>query len=183
MVGQLVESNGDRFFFLRPKLHHPNACTVGKLQPKIGPNFNFRWAAQTVTSRNRKFWGRRWFRVVQILQLIKYFFPVSKKWKLFPFAEREKDNFSKKVDRLTLACGNFFLVNSGALWDCGVGFLARFRSHSILFFCILYSFCLCFAQLCQTIAAFLLKVKMKTLFERCLSNYTLMEIFSVFFFV
>lgn len=31
-----------------------------------------------------------------------------------------------------------------------------------------------FAQLCQTIAV---KSKMKTLFERCLSNYTLMEIF------
>lgn len=30
MVGQLVESNGDQFFFPAPKLHHPNCKrTVG----------------------------------------------------------------------------------------------------------------------------------------------------------
>lgn len=72
MVGQLVESNGDRFY-LAPKLHHPNACTVGKVLPKFDQIIVFRRAAQNVTSRNRKFRGRRCYRVVQILQLIKYF--------------------------------------------------------------------------------------------------------------
>lgn len=63
------------------------------------------------------------------------------------------------------------------LWD---GIFDEFWSHSILFFfCILYSF----FMFCATVSNncdVLLKVKMKTLFERCLSNYTLMEIFSVF---
>lgn len=49
-------------------------------------------------------------------------------------------------------------------------------------FCILYSFFYVLRNCVKQLRRFLLKVKMKTLFERCLSNYTLMEIFSVFLF-
>lgn len=62
---------------------------------------------------------------------------------------------------------------------CGMGFSTSFDRTRFYFFCILYSF----FMFCATVSNncdVLLKVKMKTLFERCLSNYTLMEIFSVF---
>lgn len=72
MVGQLVESNGDRFY-LAPKLHHPNACTVGKVLPKFDPFLISVEQRKTSLHATAKFWGRRCYRVVQILQLIKYF--------------------------------------------------------------------------------------------------------------
>lgn len=177
MVGQLVESNGDRFF-PAPKLHHPNASRAHSGLP----NFDH---FTSVEHRKKSLHATAIFmtslcRVVQILQLIKFFQSCFEKCENFFLSLRAKDNFSQMlIDwllRAEIFAGQFW---DCALWDDGVGFSASFRSHSILFFvfCIVF---LCFAQLCQTIAAFLLKVKMKTLVERCLSNYTLMEIFSVF---
>lgn len=74
-----------------------------------------------------------------------------KKWKLFPFAAR-KGNFSKQVDRLTFACGNFFFWS--ILGHCGLvgrdfwpGF-GRIRSDFFVF-CIVFFYVLrnCVKQL------------------------------------
>lgn len=167
-------------FFPAPKLHHPAASRAHSGLP----NFDH---FISVEHRKTSLHATAIFmtslcRVVQILQLIKYFSGLFRKMrKLFPFAAREGQLFPN-VDRLTFACGNFgwsiLGLRTVGWWG---GIFGEFSVALDPIFCILYSFFLCFAQLCQTIAAFLLIVKMKTLVERCLSNYTLMEIFSVFF--
>lgn len=111
MVGQLVESNGDRFY-LAPKLHHPNACTVGKVLPKFDHFFQFPQSSAKRHFTQPQISGTSLLQGGSNSSTDQVFF-CFKKWKLFPFAAREKDNFSKQVDRLTFACGNFF---SGQFW-------------------------------------------------------------------
>lgn len=117
-------------------------------------------------------------RVVQIPQLIKFFSDfLFEKRKLLSFRCAKRIIFPLKVDWLTFASGVFSW--SIALWVVGWDFRRVLVALDSIFFCILYSF----FMFCATVSNncdVLLKVKMKTLFERCLSNYTLMEIFSVF---
>lgn len=168
MVGQLVESNERWRFDLLVENFITFSSHTGK---ENFPNFGQPEAANS-TSRNRILTS---LLVVQIIQLIKFFvFLFVSKVGNFPVFG---DNFSKLTDWLLRPDFDHFGTTVGKVWlvfrQVSV---SRIRFFFFCFFFIVYaSFCNCVKQL------HILKVKMKALFERCLlSNYTLMEIFSVF---